>query len=125
MRSSILVVDDEPAVISMLKTVLETYGYTVSTAANAAEATTILSNAAFDLVITDMRMETDIAGYDVVRAAAARPEQPVIVILTAFPLLAQQWREAGAHAALAKPARMAELLETVGELLARRRTARR
>ncbi len=116
-HARILIVDDEPAVASMLKVVFETDGYRVVTAGSAAEALPLLGSETFDVLLTDMKMETDTAGYDVVHAARARSESTVILILTAFPLLAKDWRAAGADAALSKPANMMMLLKTVSELL--------
>ncbi len=124
MHARILVVDDEPAVASMLRLVLETYAYSVTVATSATEAVMRLNENEFDAVVTDMKMETDTSGYDVVRAAVAKAEKPAIIILTAFPLLARQWREAGAHAALAKPVHMDNLLRTVAELLEQRSAQR-
>jgi CheY-like chemotaxis protein len=49
----------------------------------------------FDLVITDMAMETPTAGYDVVRAAREGPYRPEAVILTVFPLPNPNGGEAG------------------------------
>ncbi|MBZ5513048.1 MAG: response regulator [Acidobacteriia bacterium] len=121
METRILVVDDEEAVASMMKIVLENDGYTVVTAASAAEAVGLLSTDSFQAVITDMKMESDTAGYDVVRAARALPNPPVTLILTGYPLLAQDWRAAGAAAVASKPSSMAQLLETVAELLGKRR----
>jgi|SRR5581483_314180 CheY-like chemotaxis protein len=113
MPQQVLVVDDETAVASMLKSILETHGHSVVTAGSAAEARQALAADGFDVVLTDMRMENDDAGYEVVRAAKARPRPPAVVILTAFPMLAQQWREAGADAVLPKPTSMNQLLEVV------------
>jgi DNA-binding response OmpR family regulator len=45
----------------------------------------------------------------------------VIMILTAYPLLARDWRAAGADAVASKPCSMAKLLDTVAELLRQRR----
>ena len=89
-------------------------------AVNAADAKAKLVDGKFDLVMTDMRMETDTAGYEVVRAVIAMPEPPPVVIMTAFPLLAKQWREIGASAVLAKPSRITDLLDTIGKLLSER-----
>ena len=115
-----LIVDDEPAVSSMLKVVFESEGYTVTTAASGAEACRLLAVQTFDVVLTDMRMESDTAGFDVVRAARKRSDGSVIVILTAYPMLAQDWRTAGADAAFTKPSYMAALLKAIRELLDQR-----
>ena len=87
----------------------------------AAEAVPLLAAEPFEVVLTDMKMETDSAGYDVVRAARARPDPPGVVIITAYPLLAHDWRKAGADAAMSKPTQMALLLEVVDELVQKRR----
>lgn len=120
MSPRILVVDDEEPVSSMLKVVLEANGYAVLTAASAAKALELLLAEPFAVVLTDMKMETDTAGYEVVRAAKALPSPPGVVILTAYPLLAQDWRAAGADAAMSKPTQMALLLDVVDELVHKR-----
>ena len=121
METRILIVDDEEALASMLKTVFQGDGYTVVTAASAAEARGLLSSDTFQAVLTDMKMESDTAGYEVVRAARALPYPPAILILTGYPLLAQDWQATGADAVVTKPCNLAQLLETVAELLRQRR----
>jgi CheY-like chemotaxis protein len=116
--SSILVVDDDPSVLLMLRAVLESVGHTVTTATSAADARKQLSTGWFDLVVTDMRMESETAGFDVVRAARKRSEPPAIIILTAYPMLEQQWREAGAQASIMKGTPVAQLTRIIDEVLA-------
>ncbi len=115
---SILVVDDDASVLAMLRAVLQSEGHSVIAATSAADARRKLESGHFDLVITDMRMETETAGFDVVRAARLRPEAPAIVILTAYPMLEQQWREAGADAGLMKGGPISHLTQVVDKLLA-------
>jgi CheY-like chemotaxis protein len=121
METRILVVDDEQALVSMLKTVFQADGYTVVTAASATEAIGLLSTDKFQAVITDMKMESDTAGYEVVSAARSLPYPPAILILTGYPLLAQDWRATGADAVITKPCNLTQLLDTVAELLRKRR----
>jgi CheY-like chemotaxis protein len=116
-NARVLLVDDDAAVRSTLKVVLETKGYDVSTASSAAQACRILRLESFDLVLTDMRMESELSGYEVIRVAREQAYQPTTVIVTAFPLLAQQWREAGADAVLRKPTHIEEILRVVDQLL--------
>jgi len=123
MPATILIVDDDDGVRSMLKLAFEAHGYEVESAASAGQAKSLLASHSYDAVLTDMRMESDTAGYDVVRAAAAQPHPPPTVILTAYPLLAQQWREAGADAVLQKPVQMMGLLELMDKLVARGKPA--
>ena len=56
-RSTILVVDDDPAILEYAGGVLEEYGYVVLTALNAATALVMLrSNERIDLLFTDLVM---------------------------------------------------------------------
>jgi len=118
--SSILVVDDDVSVLAMLRAVLESEGHAVTAARTAAAAIAELRSGRFDMVITDMRMETETAGFDVVRAARLRPEAPAIVIFTAYPMLEQQWRESGANAGLMKGMPITQFTEAIDQLLAAR-----
>ena len=116
MARDLLIVDDESSILRMMKTILESHGYAVQTARSASEAELHLRDRSFDLVLTDMKMETDAAGYRVVRAAKAQPHRPAVVILTAFPVLARQWRQEGADALMSKPASIDQLLQKLAEL---------
>lgn len=122
--SSILLVDDDPPVLAMIGAVLESEGYVVTTATNATDAKIKLAAGKFDMVVTDMRMETDTAGFDVVRAARSGPEPPVIVIMTAYPMLEEQWREAGASAGVMKGMPIEQLTGVVRQLLEQRQPQR-
>src|SRR5438874_12144308 len=82
----ILLADDEPAVLRLLQTVLEAESFQIVTAKSASEAKSLLGKTEFDLVLTDMRMETSMAGYDVVRHARQLHPRPAIPILNAFPI---------------------------------------
>ncbi len=84
--ASILVVDDERDVVTLIKFLLEKDGHTVSTAYNGAEALEMLFAAAPkpDLVILDVMMP-QVDGYTASRKLADNPAtRPVpIIILTA------------------------------------------
>ena len=69
MKRRILLVDDELAILLTLRAILEMNDFEVDTASSAKEAEQKLKNGVFEMVITDMRMETETAGYDVIRAA--------------------------------------------------------
>ena len=120
MKARILVVDDEPTVLSTMKVILHTKGHEVTTTASAAEARGALAAGEFDVVVTDMRMETELAGYEVVRAAKQVHPSPGIVILTAIPLLASEWKGRGVDAVFPKPPNIQELLQTIDTLANRR-----
>jgi len=85
MKRRILLVDDDLAVLLTLKAVLELHGFEVETAANTAEAFHRLESSAFHMVISDLRMETEDAGMEVIRAARRQSYDPATALLTAYP----------------------------------------
>ena len=118
MKRRILLVDDELAILLTLKAILEMNGFEVETASSGREAVARLQNgAAYHMVITDMKMEHDSAGYDVIRAAKKLAEQPATAILTAFPSLGSAWKSEGADQLLVKPMNTEDLLRQIEVLL--------
>src|SRR5207237_10610752 len=85
-------VDDELAILVTRKAVREINGSEVGAATPAAEAKSKLKSAEYHMVITDMKMETEHAGYEVVRAARKQSYNPATAILTAFPTLGSVWQ---------------------------------
>jgi CheY-like chemotaxis protein len=86
MAIQVLVADDDPAILQTLSGILRLEGAEVTGAASARRAVEQLRTRDFDLVITDMRMETATAGVEVIRAAALHPCRPILIVITAFPL---------------------------------------
>jgi DNA-binding response OmpR family regulator len=117
MKRRILLVDDELAILLTLKAVLEINGFEVETAASAREAKSKIKNGPYHMVITDMRMESDRAGLEVVQAAKKAPYQPAVAMLTAFPLPGDEWQEQGADEMLVKPMNTQDLLVQIEALL--------
>jgi DNA-binding response OmpR family regulator len=117
MKRRILLVDDELAILLTLRAILEMNDFEVATASSAREAEQKLKNGVFEMVITDMRMETETAGYDVIRAARQLPYNPATAILTAYPTLGNEWRNHGAQSLLVKPVNTEELLRQIEALL--------
>ncbi|HEY6183478.1 MAG TPA: response regulator [Terriglobales bacterium] len=117
MTRRILLVDDEPTIRLTLKAILEANGYEVKPAVSSADAKLILGKEKYDLVITDLKMEHERAGFDVVRFAREQSYRPVVVVLTACPELGRDWKEQGAERLFVKPTNMPELLECIAALL--------
>lgn len=117
MKRRILLVDDELAILLTLKAVLEIHGFDVETAASAKEAIGKLKANEYNMVITDMRMENDRAGYEVVRAAKKTKYNPAVALLTAYPLLGGEWKQEGANSMLVKPMNTSDLLRQIEALL--------
>ena len=124
MKRRILLVDDEIAVLLTLKAVLEIHGFAVETAASAKEAKQMLRHAEFHMVITDMRMESEQSGFDVIRAARTQAYDPATAILTAFPTLSQEWQQEGADQLLVKPVGTDDLLRQLESLLVQHEDAK-
>jgi DNA-binding response OmpR family regulator len=118
MRRRILLVDDEVAVLLTLKAVLEISGFDVDTAASGREGVSKLHTREYHMLITDMRMEHDVAGVEVIRAARAAAYQPAVALLTAFPLAEEDWQEMGADQLLVKPMHTRILLQQIEDLIA-------
>jgi DNA-binding response OmpR family regulator len=116
-KRRILLVDDDLAILLTLKAVLEINGFEVETAASAKEAKLKLRNSSYHMVITDLRMESDTAGKDVVSAARKAPYAPAVAMLTAFPVADAEWREDGADEMLVKPMNTSDLLMQIEALL--------
>jgi DNA-binding response OmpR family regulator len=117
MKRRILLVDDELAILLTLKAILEIHGFEVETASSAKEGVAKLKANEYHMVITDMRMETERAGYDVVRAARKVKYDPAVALLTAYPMLGGEWKEEGANSMLVKPMNTTDLLRQIEALL--------
>ena len=80
----------------------------------------MLAERNFDLVITDMRMETPLAGYDVIRAAKAHSCKPLTVILSAYPIPSPEWKQSGADAMFVKASGVLRMLDDIADMITRR-----
>jgi DNA-binding response OmpR family regulator len=117
MKRRILLVDDEVAVLLTMKAVLEISGFDVDTAASAREGKSRLKTRTYDMVITDMRMESDEAGREVIVAARTASYHPAVALLTAFPVSDDDWQTMGADKMLVKPMQTRALIQQIEKLL--------
>jgi len=92
MKRRILLVDDDLAVLLTLKAVLELHGFEVETAGSSAEAFARMKSSVYQMVISDLRMETEEAGLDVIRTARRQAYDPATALLTAYPPSGEHWR---------------------------------
>jgi EAL domain-containing protein (putative c-di-GMP-specific phosphodiesterase class I)/CheY-like chemotaxis protein len=108
-RSHILVVDDEPAIRSLVRDVLVEHGYEVSTAANGQEAIAELERSRPALVLLDVHMPV-LDGEGFVRVMRERGLDVPVVVLTAGPS-AEHWaKRLGVDGAVQKPFRIPDLV---------------
>ena len=116
-KRRVLLVDDEIPVLLTMKAVLEISGFDVDTATSAREGKNRIKKSEYQMVITDMRMESDAAGREVIQAARTAPYHPAVALLTAFPTSDEDWQDMGADKMLVKPMQTAQLIQQLEKLL--------
>ncbi len=121
-KPSLLVVDYEPTVSVTLKKVLERDGYHVSTAANFGAAMALLDRRNYDAVITEVDLEANAKGLELIRALRARKPAPVIIVSTAEPTVTKLRPVLGLRVnyLVVKPIDLAELRSALQRMIARR-----
>ncbi|HET7630912.1 MAG TPA: sigma-54 dependent transcriptional regulator [Gemmatimonadaceae bacterium] len=99
---TVLIVDDEPDIISFLGAFFERGGHQVLAAQSGEEAVVLVKERRPDLVLLDLRLP-DISGFDVLERV--RDENPVIIMITGHGdvSLAVRAMQAGAENFLTKP----------------------
>jgi len=129
MKRRILLVDDDLAVLLTLKAVLELHGFEVETAGSSSEAFARLTSNMYQMVISDLRMETEEAGLEVIRMARRQPYDPATALLTAYPPSipasndgnrareGEDWTGENADSLLIKPLGTSDLLRQIEALL--------
>ncbi len=124
----ILLVDDEPMMVTLAREVLEKAGYRVASAAGGPEALRIFEAAptAVDLVISDMTMPRMTGDLLACRVKEIRPGLPVILISGySERLTPENMAAAGINGFLAKPLSRIGLLRLVRDVLDRADHTRR
>jgi CheY-like chemotaxis protein len=109
----VLIVDDEPDVLLMLRIALESAGHETGLAADGDEALQRLRRDRFDVVVLDIMMPV-LDGWGVLAALADDPDAPPVVVITAdHGASEQRARDLGATGFLLKPLDMDVLLSRV------------
>ena len=118
--ATILVVDDDNDIRTLIETVLEAAGHEVTLAASGQEALNKLKRRPYELVVLDIMMPT-MSGYEVleqIRAMPSRAQTPVIVVTAKHdPSGVMREVKGGAIDHLAKPFLPEELEEVVDRAL--------
>ncbi len=119
-KATILIADDDPAILELVRLALETQGYQVLTASSGVETVRTTLTHKPDLIILDILMP-EMDGYEVMRLLKSSEETNniPIIVLTAYASEAGalvSWME-GADGYLAKPFNPDELLMLVERVL--------
>jgi DNA-binding response OmpR family regulator len=114
----VLIVDDDPALLDMQRTLLQMSGHQVSVALTAAMALREIGTA--DLVIVDLRLPTAADGLQLIRTIRERGSSaPVLLMSGDAEEIHGKPEESMIAGVVGKPARIPELLKKVQELTAR------
>jgi CheY-like chemotaxis protein len=122
----VLLVDGDLTSRLTLKTVLEAGGYQVDSAATAAEAVGMLEDFEYQLVLSDLQMESPEAGLKVLAHARMMDYKPATALITTYPdsrsRSGRSRRAAGT--VLIEPEDLPGLLGRVADLISERATRR-
>ncbi len=119
----VLLVDDDVTSRLTLQTVLEAGGYWVDAAASAAEAVGKLDEREYELVLTDLRMESPEAGLKVLAHARMMDYKPATALVTTYQDQKKSSR-GGRNSAtvLIEPEDLPGLLSRIADLISERAT---
>jgi diguanylate cyclase (GGDEF)-like protein/PAS domain S-box-containing protein len=119
--SRLLLVDDEPRLLSSLVEFLKDEGHALTTAACGHEAIVRLAEQSFDLILLDLRLP-DMTGHDIMDVIRARGLDASVIILSGDVGIdaAIGALRRGAFGYLRKPYAREELLKTVANALSQR-----
>ena len=81
--SRILVVDDDKWSLKYTKEILEQKKYQVDTAFGGKRGMDLIKSRAYDLILTDMKMD-DCDGIEILKAAVAQSYKPEIIVITGY-----------------------------------------
>jgi DNA-binding NtrC family response regulator len=118
--SSVLVVDDEPGMRTALQANFLRHGWRVETATGVADATRVLEQTSFDLVVSDIRMQ-DGDGFEVMCSVLKNSPGTAVILLTAFasvPEAVESMRN-GAFDYLTKPISFEQLQAAAARVIQR------
>lgn len=116
--AKILLVDDEPSILSVLSTLLKAENYEVTPALGGEKAKEILESQQFDLMLSDIRM-SPLNGIDLLKLVHEQYPQMSVIMLTAYGSVetAIEALKLGAFDYVTKPFKVDELLITVQRAL--------
>jgi DNA-binding NtrC family response regulator len=122
----VLLVDDDITSRLTLQTVLEAGGYHVDAAASAAEAVEKLDEQEYELVLSDLRMESPEAGLKVLAHARMMDYKPATALITTYhnSRTARGTSRQTAGTMLIEPEDLPGLLGRVADLVSERATRR-
>ena len=119
--AKILVVDDEPSILRLLREALTQWGYQVTTASNAKEGLEALRTELYDAAITDIRMP-DMGGLELLKELKKHDDSIEVIVMTGYPTIASavEALKEGAYDYLSKPLILDELRHLMARVTERK-----
>lgn len=112
--AKILVVDDEKKMVTLLTSALDVRGHQVQGVHSGRAALEELATGAWDVVLTDLKMEP-VGGLELLREIRAHHRETQVIVLTAYGAVetAVEAMQAGAFSYLTKPINFQEVAQVV------------
>lgn len=109
---SVLVIDDEKAILEAIDTILTDLGYAVTTHRDAEKGERAALSSDFDLILIDIIMPEK-NGAEIVEAIMARKPEASILVITGYPSdpLVKRAVAAGAKGLIKKPFEIATIMD--------------
>jgi len=122
--TAVLVIEDDPRSVKLMKLILASQGYEAVIARNGSEGLATARSRGFDIILLDL-MLPEVDGFEVLRQLQADPalaNVPVVVTSArARPTTKEEAAELGASFYLTKPYRKAELLDVIASFVNQKR----
>lgn len=115
---NLLVIDDDPEILEILRDMLRLKGHRVTATDCAQEALQLIRSNPYDLVLTDLGMPA-VSGWEIAKQAKAKDPRLPVILITGW---GAQYEDedltgSGVDHVLSKPLSWDRLLDTVSELL--------
>lgn len=83
-KGKVLIVDDEPLVLEIIKTALKKSGFDITASSTAMEAISHIKKTSFDVIISDVRLD-EMTGYEILNFAKNKNPMTNGILITGAP----------------------------------------
>ena len=121
-RGTILIVDDDPAVLDMLRLLFDDQGQRTIVASDGHQALELVKGSTMpDLIVADYNLPNGITGLEIIARLQARAQQTIPAIILTGDISTESLRDIAGHGCvhLNKPVRAKDLIRLIQKLLAK------
>ena len=83
--AKILIIEDEPAVVSLLKRIITGMGHDVAVAEDGVQGLALAGSENIAIIVSDLHMPGEISGMDLIRRLRSAKPQCAIVVVSGYP----------------------------------------